>query len=319
MRLNMGMTAEEKNAAARFLDLAADYLLDGYRRPHAPAGFEDDAALPAGAETAVPLNGGGPEYGGAAAPAAEPDRGVYGQIQAEDGAVPPSGDAAARVSAFLSEDADSLEKVAEEVRRCDSCRLCEGRTQGVPGEGAAKPLVLVVGEAPGADEDATGRPFVGRAGQLLDKMLASIGLSRQKNCYIANIVKCRPPQNRDPQPDEIIFCGRFLKRQIGLLKPKIIFCAGRISAQTMLSTTTGIGKLRGHFEVYRTDDSSFGEPDDLSPGKGASSIPLLATYHPSALLRDEGYKRPAWEDLKTLRARLAELDEDYARETAGNR
>ncbi|MDR2785987.1 MAG: uracil-DNA glycosylase, partial [Treponema sp.] len=141
------------------------------------------------------------------------------------------------------------------------------------------------------------------------------GLSRQKNCFIANIVKCRPPQNRDPQPDEIIFCGRFLKRQISLLKPRIIFCAGRIAAQTMLRTTTGIGKLRGHFEVYRTEDT-FGELDDSTPEDSSASILLLATYHPSALLRDEGLKRPAWEDLKTLRARLARMDAGYARETA---
>jgi DNA polymerase len=184
--------------------------------------------------------------------------------------------------------------------------------------------VLVVGEAPGADEDVIGRPFVGRAGQLLDKMLASIDLSRQKNCYIANIVKCRPPQNRDPMPDEIVFCGRFLKRQIALLRPKIIFCAGRISAQTMLRTTIGIGKLRGHFETYRTEDASedtsedtVDDSDGLVPADPAASIPLLATYHPSALLRDEGLKRPAWEDLKTLRARLMEMDDSYARETAG--
>ncbi|MDR2246730.1 MAG: uracil-DNA glycosylase [Treponema sp.] len=302
MRLNRGMTAEEKTAAARFLDLAADYLFDGYRRPHAYAGFEDDAVSRTAVKTAAPLTGNGPEYGGAAIPVAGEPVSPYGANSGES--ISPFGEV------------DSPEKVAEEVRRCEACRLCEGRTQGVPGEGAGKPLVLVVGEAPGADEDATGRPFVGRAGQLLDKMLASIGLSRQKNCFIANIVKCRPPQNRDPMPDEIVFCGRFLKRQIALLKPKIIFCAGRISAQTMLRTTTGIGKLRGHFEVYRTDDT-FGELDGLSPDDPGCAIPLLATYHPSALLRDESYKRPAWEDLKTLRARLAELDDDYARETSG--
>jgi DNA polymerase len=282
------MTAEQKNAVSRFLDLAADHLRDGYRRTYPRTAFKDDAALPAEAETAAAAAGNGPES----------DR-----------------DADSRVSASLSGDADTLEKVAEEVRRCDACRLCEKRTRGVPGEGASAPLVLVVGEAPGADEDASGRPFVGRAGQLLDRMLASVGLFRQKNCYIANIVKCRPPQNRDPQPDEIIFCGRFLKRQIALLKPKIILCAGRISAQTMLHTTTGIGKLRGHFEVYRTDDA-FGELDGPGPDDPSASIPLLATYHPSALLRDESLKRPAWEDLKTLRVKLAEMDDAYARESA---
>jgi DNA polymerase len=212
--------------------------------------------------------------------------------------------------------ADSLGKVAEDVRRCNICRLCETRARGVPGEGAESTLLLVVGEAPGADEDATGRPFVGKAGQLLDKMLASIGLFRQKNCFIANVVKCRPPQNRDPMPDEVVFCGRFLKRQIDLLKPKAILCAGRISAQTMLRTNAGIGKLRGRFEPYRME-GAFDELDGFTPGGPGGAIPLLATYHPSALLRDESYKRPAWEDLKALRVKLAELDDNYARETAG--
>jgi DNA polymerase len=197
------------------------------------------------------------------------------------------------------------------VRRCAACALSEKRTQGVPGEGAANPLVLVIGEAPGADEDASGRPFVGKAGQLLDKMLASIGLYRRKNCFIANVVKCRPPGNRDPRPDEIVFCGRFLRRQIALLRPKAILCAGRISAQTMLRTDTGIGKLRGRFESYQPDDAFDGF--DASGGS-AGAIPLLATYHPSALLRDEGYKRPAWEDLKMLRTKLVELDGAYAQE-----
>ncbi|MDR1411053.1 MAG: uracil-DNA glycosylase [Spirochaetaceae bacterium] len=288
------MTAEEKNKAALFLDLADDYLLDGYRRPRTRAVFEDSAAFPAPEKAAEPLAGN----------SRETPRGTGGQTQTQPAVAREERDGEASPGAG----GDSLEKVAEEVRRCDACRLCETRTQGVPGEGAASPLVLVVGEAPGADEDASGRPFVGKAGQLLDRMLDSIGLSRRKNCFIANVVKCRPPQNRDPMPDELVFCSRFLKRQIEMLKPKVILCAGRISAQTMLRTTTGIGKLRGRFEPYPTEDSF-----DESGG----STPLLPTYHPSALLRDGSYKRPAWEDLKTLRAKLAELDDNYARETAG--
>jgi DNA polymerase len=211
--------------------------------------------------------------------------------------------------------ADSLEKVAEEVQHCTGCRLCEKRTRGVAGEGVMEPLVLVVGEGPGADEDAAGRPFVGKAGQLLDRMLASIALTRQKNCYIANVVKCRPPQNRDPEPDEIVSCGPFLSRQIALLKPKVILCAGRIAAQTMLRTTTGIGSLRGHFEEYPAG-GTLNETDSITTGIAIYKIPLLATYHPSALLRNEDLKRPAWEDLKLLRSRLAELDSTYAQETA---
>jgi DNA polymerase len=150
---------------------------------------------------------------------------------------------------------------------------------------------MVIGEGPGASEDATGKPFVGEAGILLDKMLASIGLSRESNCFIANVVKCRPPDNRDPLPEETAACASFLKRQIQLLKPKIILCAGRVAAQTLLRTNETIGRLRGNFTELRITDRS---------------IPLIATYHPSALLRNIELKRPAWEDLKILKARLDE-------------
>jgi DNA polymerase len=188
-----------------------------------------------------------------------------------------------------TEQGDSLEKIAAEIRACDSCPLSKTRTNAAPGEGVPSPLVLVIGEGPGADEDAQGRPFVGKAGQLLDKMLGAIGLSRGGNCFIANVVKCRPPNNRDPYPMETAACARFLERQISLLKPKFILTAGRIAAQTMLKTTEPIGKLRGKFSEYQSE---------------TGAIPLLATYHPAALLRNEEYKRPAWEDLKLLRSRL---------------
>ena len=148
--------------------------------------------------------------------------------------------------------------------------------------------VMVIGEGPGADEDRQGRPFVGRAGQLLDKMLEAIQLSRKTNCYITNVVKCRPPQNRDPAPEERSCCAAFLDAQIRLLRPKMILVMGRIAAQHLLRTSDGIGKLRGRFFDYQ-------------------GIPLMPTYHPSALLRDESLKRPAWEDLKRFRARLHEL------------
>ena len=185
--------------------------------------------------------------------------------------------------------ADSLELVAANVRGCTACKLSVTRTNAVPGEGAQSPLVMVIGEGPGADEDATGRPFVGRAAQLLDKMLASIGLSRESNCYIANVIKCRPPANRDPQPDETAACASFLERQIQFLQPRFILCAGRIAAQTLLNTSTPIGKLRGKFIDFQAGDRT---------------IPFLVTYHPSALLRNEDLKRPAWEDLKLLRTVL---------------
>jgi DNA polymerase len=197
----------------------------------------------------------------------------------------------AAAAAAVTAAADSLEAVAAEVRACAACPLHKTRTNAVPGEGVERPLVMVIGEGPGADEDAAGRPFVGRAGKLLDDMLASrgqIGLYRDKNCFIANVVKCRPPENRDPLPEEAAACASFLARQIALLKPLIILTVGRVPTQKLLDTEEGIGRLRGRFHDYQ-------------------GIPLLPTYHPSALLRNEDLKRPAWEDLKSLRAKLAEL------------
>jgi len=184
---------------------------------------------------------------------------------------------------------DTIERIAAEIRACSLCQLGAKRTKAAPGEGVMRPLVLVIGEGPGAEEDAQGRPFVGRAGQLLDKMLASINLSRGSNCFIANVVKCRPPNNRDPYPEETAACAGFLKRQITLLSPKFILVAGRVAAQTLLKTSEPIGKLRGKFTEYILD---------------GMTIPLLTTYHPAALLRSEDLKRPAWEDLKLLRARI---------------
>ncbi|MDR1219851.1 MAG: uracil-DNA glycosylase [Treponema sp.] len=192
---------------------------------------------------------------------------------------------------------DSLETIAAEVCGCRACGLCDLRILPVPGEGVQQPLLLVIGEAPGSEEDERGKPFVGVAGQLLDRMLASIHLSRATNCFITNTVKCRPPGNRDPSPDETAACARFLARQMRILRPAYILCVGRIAAQTMLHTSEGIGRLRGKFFDYTPDY----QPDNAGD---APAIPLIATYHPSALLRDASLKRPAWEDLKTLLARL---------------
>ena len=187
------------------------------------------------------------------------------------------------------ESIESLETIAGEISNCKNCILFETRTLTVPGEGAEQPLVMVIGEGPGADEDRAGRPFVGRAGQLLDKMLLPIGLSREENCYIANMVKCRPPGNRDPGHNEILACYSYLERQIKILNPKIILCLGRVAAQALLKTSHGINALRGNFMELDIE---------------GLLIPVLSTYHPSALLRDESLKRPAWEDLKLLKSRL---------------
>ncbi len=183
--------------------------------------------------------------------------------------------------------AEQLSTIAGKAVLCSACALAAGRKQVVFGQGVSSPLVLVVGEGPGAEEDNQGFPFVGPSGKLLDRMLASIGLSREENCYIANIVKCRPPENREPAPDERAACMPWLEEQIRLLEPKVILCAGRTAAQAMLSTSEGINRLRGRIH-------------------SRGGIPLVATYHPSALLRDESLKRPAWEDLKELRELLSD-------------
>jgi DNA polymerase len=250
------MTDEGKTALNDFLNLASDYLKDGHVRVKADATVE---------KAGIPL----------AYMVEEPED--FEEIEEPD---------------MKYEDEDSLDAVAEDVGECEACGLAATRTHTVPGEGSIHPAVMVIGEGPGADEDASGRPFVGRAGQLLDKMLNSIGLNRGKNCYIANMVKCRPPGNRNPGAEEISACYSFLERQIILLKPAIILCAGRVAAQNLLNTSTGINALRGQFAEFKI---------------GELTIPVLPTYHPSAILRDETLKRPAWEDLKLLRARLAEM------------
>ena len=194
---------------------------------------------------------------------------------------------------YSSQNEDSLEKIAAEIKICQSCPLAPTRKNTVPGEGVLNPLVLVIGEGPGADEDTQGRPFVGNAGQLLDQMLGAIKLSRNTNCFIANVVKCRPPKNRDPHPEEVISCAGFLKRQILFLKPKIILLVGNIASQAVLKVKEPVGKIRGKFFDFKIDDLS---------------IPLMVTYHPSALLHNSDYKRPAWEDLKQLRAKIDSID-----------
>lgn len=190
--------------------------------------------------------------------------------------------------------ATSIEELSEKMRACKKCSLCNSRKNLVAGTGVLNPLVLVIGEAPGADEDAQGLPFVGKAGVLLDKMLASISLSRTTNCYIANILKCRPPENRDPLPEEQASCFPFLDAQIHLLKPTAILLLGRIATQKILNTKGSLSRLHGIFFDYKT-------------------IPVLATYHPSALLRDESLKGFAWNDLKNFRSKLAKLSSTYAK------
>ena len=174
-------------------------------------------------------------------------------------------------------------QLRERVAACTRCGLSATRTQTVFGVGNLQAEWLVVGEAPGAEEDRQGEPFVGRAGQLLNAMLRSIGLKREQ-VYIANVLKCRPPQNRDPLPQETMECLPFLDRQIALLKPRIMLVVGRIAAQNLLRTDAKVGTLRQQVHSF-----------------GASGVPLVVTYHPAYLLRSPAENRKAWEDLKFAR------------------
>jgi uracil-DNA glycosylase family 4 len=175
----------------------------------------------------------------------------------------------------------------EQVRHCSRCSLHETRTQTVFGVGDPEAAWMFVGEAPGEQEDLKGEPFVGRAGQLLDEMIRALDLTRE-TVYIANVLKCRPPRNRDPSPEESRACEPFLLRQVAWVKPSIIIAVGRIAAQNLLKTQTPIGKLRGVVHDYQ-------------------GTPLVVTYHPAYLLRAQTEKRRAWEDLKLARRTLASL------------
>ena len=197
-------------------------------------------------------------------------------------------------------DLDRLDWEALEARvaRCTLCELHKTRTQTVFGVGNREADWLIVGEAPGADEDRQGEPFVGRAGQLLNEMLRAIGLRREE-VYIANILKCRPPRNRDPRPEEVVRCEPYLQRQVALLQPHIILALGRIAAQNLLKTDTPIGAMRGRRYRY-----------------GAAGIPVVVTYHPAYLLRSPKEKRKVWQDLKFARQVFAETLESEVEATA---
>jgi uracil-DNA glycosylase len=175
---------------------------------------------------------------------------------------------------------DDWQALRQQVRECRACELRSGCSQTVFGVGNLQADLLVIGEAPGADEDRQGEPFVGRAGQLLNAMLLAMGFQRE-SVFIANIVKCRPPDNRDPKPQEALQCEPYLLRQIELLRPRMILAVGRIAAQNLLKTEITVGKLRGRIHAY-----------------GERHIPLVVTYHPAYLLRSPEQKGKAWQDLQ---------------------
>ncbi|MCD4829982.1 MAG: uracil-DNA glycosylase [Candidatus Cloacimonetes bacterium] len=176
--------------------------------------------------------------------------------------------------------ADTLAQRGREIQSCQRCKLHEGRNYVVYGEGSATARLMIIGEGPGAEEDRTGKPFIGRAGQLLTKMLAAIHIDRQ-DVYIANIVKCRPPGNRDPRREEVEACLPYLREQIELIRPGVILLLGRVAARTLLGIDQSLGAYRKRVHEF-------------------AGVPVYVTYHPAALLRTPAWKRAAWEDLQRL-------------------
>ena len=182
----------------------------------------------------------------------------------------------------------SWEQLEADIASCGKCRLCETRNNVVPGEGNPKARLMFIGEGPGRDEDLQGRPFVGRSGELLTRMIAAIGLERSE-VYICNIVKCRPPQNRNPEPDEAAACMNYLRAQFALVRPQVVVLLGKVACRYVLKEEISV--MREHGRWYERKGSWF-----------------MPTYHPSALLRDPSKKREAWDDFQKIRAKLSEIE-----------
>ena len=257
----------------RCLDATAAGGTGSARPGEAPAGSPLPRSVgaarrrPAGLPTAVALDSAAGRRPGAAVAGSPPaSRGLHAVVPPAD-----------REAAF------DWSQLAERVAACTRCALSATRTRTVFGVGSLQARWLVVGEAPGADEDARGEPFVGRAGQLLNAMLRAIGLAREE-VYITNVLKCRPPHNRDPAAAETVQCMPYLERQVALLTPSILLVVGRIAAQTLLQTHEPLSRLRQQVHTF-----------------GPSRVPLIVTYHPAYLLRTPADKRKSWEDLKFAR------------------
>lgn len=257
-----------------------------------PADVQDDAVKPRDAESqitqaALPSTTTAAERTTlqkvvAPASAAPPQTGLFGDL-----APPPAAPKVGLPVLDLRPQDASLEAIRADIGDCTRCKLHEHRTRIVFGEGNPHAQLMFVGEGPGADEDATGRPFVGRAGQLLDKIIAAIGKKREE-VYIGNVVKCRPPQNRTPERDEVETCQPFLFRQIALIQPKVIVALGSPAFQCLFNTKEGISRARGEFRDW-------------------NGIKVMPTFHPAYLLRSPDKKREAWEDMKKVRDYLNTL------------
>ena len=183
---------------------------------------------------------------------------------------------------------ENFEALREKVLSCTACRLCEGRTKVVFGVGNPKARVMVIGEGPGREEDLRGEPFVGRSGQLMDKMLGHVGLTREKNIFIGNMVKCRPPENRDPRPDEVEICMEYLREQVKLIRPKIIVCMGRVAAISLIDPNFKVTQQHGQFIEK-------------------NGVLMMGTFHPAALLRNPGNKPAALQDMLSLQQKIMEV------------
>jgi DNA polymerase len=264
--------SERARAFWRLLDSVEDYLRYGERTERSQpdeARFSDESPDAADADA---------DAADAADVPAEP-----ATERSDDGA--PGAASQSGATDELETRRRRLAMLEERVHNCTRCPLHDGRMNAVPGLGPLDPLVMVIGEGPGAEEDRRGVPFVGRAGQYLDRWLEAIELDRKTNTYIGNIVKCRPPGNRDPRPHESEACLPYLREQIELIRPRAILTVGRIASGILIGTRAGITSLRGRTFYYE-------------------GTPLIPTFHPSAVLRNPDLKRPVWEDLKRLRALL---------------
>lgn len=291
-------------STARPLDEPNDAATDGAARPVEVSRADVGPTLPprdwrdtlraAGAGPRTDTPGGGrasPREEGrdanAGAPRDAPPKrvGIAASTPEVGGALAPAGIVVGATSRDLfgagGPSLDTVDEIARAVATCTRCPLYATAKNPVPGEGSANADFMLVGEAPGATEDETGRPFVGQAGQLLSKILEAIRLTREE-VYICNVLKHRPPGNRDPKPEEVAACSPFLIRQIELIRPKVIVALGTFAAQTLLDTKLSIGKLRGQIHRYY-------------------GVPLVVTYHPAALLRNPAWKRPTWEDVQLAR------------------
>jgi len=265
----------EMGAGELFLDrLTREEALELVARARATGTQAPDAERPAPARRAIEA-----ERPASARQATEAERAARADDHART-AAPPSAEAGEDFETALPDDYDALRELA---LGCTRCRLCEGRTQVVFSDGPRDARLMVVGEAPGANEDKTGLPFVGAAGKYLDLLLSTVDLSREESVYIANVLKCRPPGNRDPKPDEIETCSPYLRKQIELVRPEVLLAVGSFSGKLLTGhEKSSLGRLRGQVHSYH-------------------GVPLVVTYHPAALLRNPRWVRPVWDDLQLLR------------------